>query len=163
MKDKRIDRSIVSMLRSMFGGEGETRTLAPVSRPTPLAGAPRHQLEYFSMATENILLWIISWKQTYNHKRLKWRREWDSNPRYLSVRRFSRPFRYDRFGISPYICIATVRKLCYHTARWFVNCKLPGFYAAAVFRTHTLLHKSGVDKMGHRMLLILKTKRENFL
>ncbi len=30
------------------GGEGETRTLAPVTRPTPLAGAPRHQLEYFS-------------------------------------------------------------------------------------------------------------------
>ncbi len=32
---------------SFFGAEGETRTLAPVSRPTPLAGAPRHQLEYF--------------------------------------------------------------------------------------------------------------------
>ena len=32
-----------------FGGEGETRTLAPVTRPTPLAGAPRHQLEYFSI------------------------------------------------------------------------------------------------------------------
>ena len=30
-----------------IGAEGETRTLAPVSRPTPLAGAPRHQLEYF--------------------------------------------------------------------------------------------------------------------
>ena len=32
-----------------FGAEGETRTLAPVTRPTPLAGAPRHQLEYFSV------------------------------------------------------------------------------------------------------------------
>ena len=32
-----------------FYGEGETRTPAPVSRPTPLAGAPRHQLEYFSI------------------------------------------------------------------------------------------------------------------
>ena len=32
-----------------IGAEGETRTLAPVSRPTPLAGAPRHQLEYFSI------------------------------------------------------------------------------------------------------------------
>ena len=32
-----------------FGGVGETRTLAPgISRPTPLAGAPRHQLEYYS-------------------------------------------------------------------------------------------------------------------
>ena len=42
---------IVSKLVCSYGGEGETRTLAPVSRPTPLAGAPRHQLEYFSMVT----------------------------------------------------------------------------------------------------------------
>ena len=34
------------------GGEGETRTLAPVSRPMPLAGAPLHQLEYFSIVNE---------------------------------------------------------------------------------------------------------------
>ena len=33
----------------LFGGEEETRTPAPVTRPTPLAGAPRHQLEYFSV------------------------------------------------------------------------------------------------------------------
>ena len=33
------------------GAEGETRTLAPVSRPTPLAGAPRHQLEYFCIGS----------------------------------------------------------------------------------------------------------------
>ena len=32
---------------------------------------------------------------------LIWRREWDSNPRRLAARRFSRPFRYDHFGISP--------------------------------------------------------------
>ncbi len=31
------------------GGEGEIRTPAPVSRPTPLAGEPLHQLEYFSV------------------------------------------------------------------------------------------------------------------
>ena len=31
-----------------FGAEGETRTLAPVARPTPLAGAPLQPLEYFS-------------------------------------------------------------------------------------------------------------------
>ena len=31
----------------IFGAEGEIRTLAAVSHPTPLAGAPRHQLEYF--------------------------------------------------------------------------------------------------------------------
>ena len=36
---------------SFFGAEGETRTLAPVTRPTPLAGAPRHQLEYFCIGS----------------------------------------------------------------------------------------------------------------
>ena len=38
------------------GAEGETRTLAPVSRPTPLAGAPRHQLEYFCIGNKLMLL-----------------------------------------------------------------------------------------------------------
>ena len=32
-----------------FGGEREIRTLAPVSRPTPLAGEPLHLLGYFSV------------------------------------------------------------------------------------------------------------------
>ena len=31
---------------SFFGADGEIRTLAAVAHPTPLAGAPRHQLEY---------------------------------------------------------------------------------------------------------------------
>ncbi len=35
------------MLSFYFGAEGEIRTLAAVTHPTPLAGAPRHQLEYF--------------------------------------------------------------------------------------------------------------------
>ena len=38
------------MVSFLFGAEGETRTLAPVSRPTPLAGAPLRPLEYFSRA-----------------------------------------------------------------------------------------------------------------
>ena len=76
---------------TFLGAEGETRTLAPVTRPTPLAGAPRHQLEYFCMVTYIIKFCCC-----------RWRREWDSNPRYVAVRRFSRPFRYNHFGISPY-------------------------------------------------------------
>ncbi len=36
---------------TFLGAEGETRTLAPVTRPTPLAGAPRHQLEYFCIGS----------------------------------------------------------------------------------------------------------------
>ena len=34
----------------MFGGVGETRTLAPVTRSTSLAGKPLHQLGYYSRA-----------------------------------------------------------------------------------------------------------------
>ena len=59
-----------------FGGEGGTRTLAPVSRPTPLAGAPRHQLEYFSMWCRSRLGIFL------------WRRERDSNPRLSRVTSF---------------------------------------------------------------------------
>ena len=55
-----------------------------LSQPTPLAGEPLRPLGYFRKRYEN------------------WRREWDSNPRYVAVRRFSRPFRYNHFGISPY-------------------------------------------------------------
>ena len=33
-----------------------------------------------------------------------WRRGWDSNPRALSDKRFSRPPRYDHFDTSPYLC-----------------------------------------------------------
>ncbi len=48
-----VDKSLL-----FAGGEGETRTPAPVSRPTPLAGAPRHQLEYFSMVTSRVIQFI---------------------------------------------------------------------------------------------------------
>ena len=45
---------------SFFGGEGGTRTLAPVlDRPTPLAGAPRHQLEYFSRLVSGLRLYSL--------------------------------------------------------------------------------------------------------
>ena len=36
--------SIVSILTFLYGGEGGIWTLAPVTRPTPLAGAPLHHL-----------------------------------------------------------------------------------------------------------------------
>ena len=58
----------------LFGGVGETRTLAPVTRPTPLAGVPRHQLEYYS--------------NCYVFKNIKWRRGRDSNPWLLRVTGF---------------------------------------------------------------------------
>ena len=45
--DSKAKKESLIIYQTFFGAEGETRTLAPVSRPTPLAGAPRHQLEYF--------------------------------------------------------------------------------------------------------------------
>ena len=84
-----------------FGGEGETRTPAPVTRPTPLAGAPRHQLEYFSMAALlRVFGCIYSKRSALNQS------GGESGIRThgtRGVRRFSRPFRYDRFGISPFV------------------------------------------------------------
>ncbi len=44
-------KEVSKTILPFFGAEGETRTLAPVARPTPLAGAPRHQLEYFCKLT----------------------------------------------------------------------------------------------------------------
>ncbi len=57
-------------ISAFYGGVGETRTLAPgFSQPTPLAGAPRHQLEYYSVC------------RIYKNIRFRfWRRERDSNP-----------------------------------------------------------------------------------
>ena len=76
-----------------FGGEEETRTPAPVTRPTPLAGAPRHQLEYFSKAVSLKKQHI---KKSGGESGIRTHGTQD-------VRRFSRPFRYDHFGISPYL------------------------------------------------------------
>ena len=50
---------------SIFGAEGETRTPAPVTRPTPLAGAPRHQLEYFSIGSVMLLYKILNSKPRF--------------------------------------------------------------------------------------------------
>ena len=49
---------------AFLGGDGETRTLAPVSQPTPLAGAPRHQLEYISRW--NVLTVLIHFFSGWN-------------------------------------------------------------------------------------------------
>ena len=40
------------------------------------------------------------------------RREWDSNPRALADKRFSRPPRYDHFDISPYSLFSVFALLC---------------------------------------------------
>ena len=61
-----IKREVIKSRRERYivrdgnGAEGETRTLAPVTRPTPLAGAPRHQLEYFCKCNVLMLLCLKS-------------------------------------------------------------------------------------------------------
>ena len=85
------------------GGEEETRTPAPVSRPTPLAGAPLQPAWVLLHAVKQL-------SNGYFHviKKLKWRRGWDSNPRALSDKRFSRPPRSDHFDTSPKLTLITI-------------------------------------------------------
>ena len=50
LKSYKNEKALSIGLVLFLGGVGETRTLAPgINRPTPLAGEPRHQLEYNSM------------------------------------------------------------------------------------------------------------------
>ena len=91
-KKKRFN-TFVSNLYFSNGGAREIRTLAPVSRPTPLAGAPLRPLEYFSMEIKCTRTATAEVTILYATHILikKWRREWDSNPRTLARHRFSRP------------------------------------------------------------------------
>ena len=66
----------ISKLLPPYGAEERIWTSAALfTRPTPLAGEPLRPLGYFRRSME----------------KFSWRREWDSNPRMLSHRRFSRP------------------------------------------------------------------------
>ena len=61
---KATNRSAPISLNSwafIVNGEGGIWTLAPVSRPTPLAGAPLRPLEYFSNAQSIYSLWNIAY------------------------------------------------------------------------------------------------------
>ena len=74
---------IRSKLTIIDGGDGGTRTLAPVSRPTPLAGAPLHQLEYISIV--KLTNKIMNLFGTMLAERVGF------EPTALSSHRFSRP------------------------------------------------------------------------
>ena len=47
----------------LYGGAGEIWTLAPVSRPTPLAGAPLQPLEYYSITKWLLIKFTIFFKK----------------------------------------------------------------------------------------------------
>ena len=96
---------------------------AAINDLLPFQGSPFGQLGYFSklpylLSKFFIKLFLLSCDSLFSitdvplfvkhflnlfFKVFNKRREWDSNPRALADKRFSRPPRYDHFDISPYI------------------------------------------------------------
>ena len=68
----------------------------------PFQGSPFNLLG--TSAWLNLVSYSIYIRRQITKTRLQ-RRGWDSNPRALADKRFSRPPRYDHFDISPYIII----------------------------------------------------------
>ena len=66
---------------------------AAINDLLPFQGSPFSQLGYFSMCLNHNFLFFFA------------RRGWDSNPRALADKRFSRPPRYDHFDTSPKVCL----------------------------------------------------------
>ena len=67
----------------------------------------------------------------------KWRNGWDSNPRALSDKRFSRPPRYDHFDISPNVCPFPCHLCCLPDDKSYSNKK--DYYCQHIF-TQFLLY-----------------------
>ena len=87
---------------------------AAVNDLHPFQGCPFGQLGYFSSRIYAIFIyWFILADE---------RREWDSNPRALADKRFSRPPRYDHFDISParFIIYKTMFFSCHDASRMFM-------------------------------------------
>ena len=81
--DKPKTRISYADTRVFAGGVREIWTLAAVSHPTPLAGAPLRPLEYYSTSQSEFIYSLVI---------TKWRRGWDSNPWSARADRwFSRP------------------------------------------------------------------------
>ena len=103
--------------RHSMSGEGGIWTLAPLlttctlSRGVPSASLGTSPVEYFSYSF---------FKHSSKEDE---RREWDSNPRALADKRFSRPPRYDHFDISP-TTFPQSRELCLQLSRCFISSPL---------------------------------------
>ena len=112
------------LFSSFFKPERRRRDLNPraaINDLLPFQGSPFGQLGYFSKLPYAIAshfseaFYIISRcfsfvKNFFYLFHSQQRREWDSNPRALADKRFSRPPRYDHFDISPY-ALFSVRRL----------------------------------------------------
>ena len=107
---------------SNLSGEGGIWTLAPLLTTYSLSrGAPSASLGTSpNCPTQSLLIFqkrFILYRVVFRLSRTffiyfhsQQRREWDSNPRALADKRFSRPPRYDHFDISPY-ALFSVRRL----------------------------------------------------
>ena len=112
------------LFSSFFKLERRRRDLNPraaINDLLPFQGSPFGQLGYFSklpyaiasLFHKRFILYCIAFclSRTFlNYFHSQQRREWDSNPRALADKRFSRPPRYDHFDISPY-ALFSVRRL----------------------------------------------------
>ena len=81
-----------------------------------------------------------------------WRRQRDSNPRGLSPKRFSRPPRYDRFDMPPYILLCgemTTQMVLYHIISILTIhfLKIFYFFAHILVLSATIRYKS-IDRGG---------------
>ena len=105
---------------------------AAINDLLPFQGSPFGQLGYFSKlpyllsssdiylcrSQRQVILYLVSFMLSSTfltflksfYSVFDKRREWDSNPRALADKRFSRPPRYDHFDISPYVvdCVRCV-------------------------------------------------------
>ena len=113
------------LFSSFFKLERRRRDLNPraaINDLLPFQGSPFGQLGYFSKLPyaiashffqKRFILYRVVFRlsRTFlNYFHSQQRREWDSNPRALADKRFSRPPRYDHFDISPY-ALFSVRRL----------------------------------------------------
>ena len=106
---------------------------AAINDLLPFQGSPFGQLGYFSKLPYSItvvFLFCSNSKYDYNalflicqvlfsiflSMHLTKRREWDSNPRALADKRFSRPPRYDHFDISPRTFLSPAN--CFKLSPW---------------------------------------------
>ena len=108
---------------------------AAINDLLPFQGSPFGQLGYFSKLPyaiashffqKRFILYRVVFRlsRTFlNYFHSQQRREWDSNPRALADKRFSRPPRYDHFDISPYTLFSvrhvSVRRKMYSIIKSF--------------------------------------------
>ena len=134
---------------------------AAINDLLPFQGSPFGQLGYFSKLpyaialvyffTRSVLYYIALFffcqelfRLFQNLFILNKRREWDSNPRALADKRFSRPPRYDHFDISPYslfsvFCASlSAQDIFYHRTSHMSTPKFTFFY---IFSKKFLQHQ----------------------